>query len=280
MITGASSGIGRAVALQVARRGATVLLVARRSEELEALRAEIRADGGSAAVYPCDLTEDEAVDAMVKRVLAEYGAVDMLVNNAGRSIRRSVGLSTNRMHDYERTMALNYFAALRLTFGLLPTMIEQRFGHVVNVTTQGIQVHTPRFSAYLASKAALDVFSKVAGRDLLTDGVTFTSVRIPLVRTPMSAPSIKVFRRIPSLSPEQAGALVVRALEHRPEVVNMPTGTIAELVDKIAPRMMRLLVHLAAYQAMPETAPEARSRPRQHPLAAVAGAVTRLLWRP
>ncbi|SFA72272.1 Thioester reductase domain-containing protein [Amycolatopsis marina] len=281
LVTGASAGIGRAVAVAVASEGATVLLVARRGEELEAVRAQITSTGGSAAVYPCDLTDAEAVDAMVKRILAEHGPVDMLVNNAGRSIRRSVALSTDRMHDYERTMALNYFAPLRLTFALLPPMIEQRFGHVVNVTTQGLQNHTPRFSAYLSSKAALDEFGKVAGRDLLAAGITFSSVRLPLVRTAMSAPSAKVYRRVRSLSAEQAAGLVVRALRTRREVLNLPAGTAAEFADRLAPRTMRTLTHLAAYQAMPETAPDTRSRQRRtHPVVAVLAAVTRLAWRP
>ncbi|WP_216213375.1 SDR family oxidoreductase [Amycolatopsis aidingensis] len=280
LITGASSGIGRATALRVARHGAIVLLVARRSDELTAVREEIQAAGGRAEIHPCDVTDPEAVDAMVKQVLAEHGAVDMLVNNAGRSIRRSVAHSTGRLHDYERTMALNYFAPLRLTFALLPAMIEQRFGHIVNVTTQGLQNHTPRFSAYLASKAALDEFGKVAGRDLLAEGVTFSSVRVPLVRTAMSAPSAKVFRRLPSLSPEQAATMIVRALERRPEVVNLPAGTAADLADRLAPHTMRTLTHLAAYQAMPETAPDTRqAEGRRHPVVAVVATLTRLLWR-
>ncbi|WP_116046938.1 SDR family oxidoreductase [Amycolatopsis palatopharyngis] len=281
LITGASAGIGRAVAVAVARQGATVLLVARRGEELESVRAEITATGGTAMAYPCDLTDAEAVDAAVKRILAEHGPVDLLVNNAGRSIRRSVAMSTDRIHDYERTMALNYFAPLRLTLALLPSMIEQRFGHVVNVTTQGLQNHTPRFSAYLSSKAALDEFGKVAGRDLLAEGITFSSVRLPLVRTAMSAPSAKVYRRVRSLSAEQAADLVVRALRTRREVLNLPAGTAAELADRLAPRTMRTLTHLAAYQAMPETAPDTRSKQRRtHPVVAVAAALTRLVWRP
>src|SRR5699024_2123358 len=136
LITGASSGIGRATALKVARRGATVLLVARRPDELEKVREEISAAGGTATSHPCDLTDGESVEALVKNVLAEHGAVDMLVDNAGRSIRRSVRLATERFHEYERTMAINYFAPVRLILGLLPAMAERRFGHIVNFTTQ------------------------------------------------------------------------------------------------------------------------------------------------
>jgi NAD(P)-dependent dehydrogenase (short-subunit alcohol dehydrogenase family) len=275
LITGASSGIGRATALEVARRGAVPLLVARRPDELDAVRAEIEAGGGTAHTYPCDLTDAEAVDALVKQVLVDHDAVDMLVNNAGRSIRRSVHLSVDRMHDFERTMNLNYFAPLRLTLGLLPHMRARGFGHVVNVTTMGLQTDTPRFAAYLASKAALDEFGTVAGRELLGAGVTFTSVRMPLVRTPMIAPTT-AYRALPAASPQDAALLVVRALERRPVRVNRPAGCAVELAGAVAPRLSRLLAHLV-YSVLPESTPE---RPRRHsPLAAGAGAVTRLLWR-
>jgi NAD(P)-dependent dehydrogenase (short-subunit alcohol dehydrogenase family) len=276
LITGASSGIGRASALAVARKGAKVILVARRASELEEVRDEITAAGGASAAYPCDLTDGDAVDALVKDVLGDHGAVDMLVNNAGRSIRRSVALSTERFHDYERTMAINYFGPVRLILGFLPSMAERRFGHVVNVTTQGLQTDTPRFSAYLASKAALEEFGLTAGRETLSDGITFTSVRMPLVRTPMIAPT--GYRGIPSSSPERAAALVVKALEERPEILSLPEGRAAELATLTAPRLARFAAHLA-YRAMPESAPEARGLPRPPAPAAVAAAITRLFWR-
>ena len=276
LITGASSGIGRASALAVARKGAKVILVARRASELEEVRAEILAAGGTAAAYPCDLTDGDAVDALVKDVLGDHGAVDVLVNNAGRSIRRSVALSTQRFHDFERTMAINYFGPVRLILGFLPSMAQRRFGHVVNVTTQGLQTDTPRFSAYLASKAALEEFGLTAGRETLSDGVTFTSVRMPLVRTPMIAPT--GYRGIPSSSPERAAALVVKACEERPEILSLPEGRAAELATLAAPRLARFAVHLA-YRAMPESAPEARGLPRRSAPSSVAAAVTRLIWR-
>ncbi|MGK3204897.1 SDR family oxidoreductase [Amycolatopsis sp. MEPSY49] len=276
LITGASSGIGRASALAVARKGAKVILVARRESELAEVRDEITAAGGVAAAYPCDLTDGDAVDALVKDVLGEHGAVDMLVNNAGRSIRRSVALSTERFHDFERTMAINYFGPVRLILGFLPSMARRRFGHVVNVTTQGLQTDTPRFSAYLASKAALEEFGLTAGRETLSDGITFTSVRMPLVRTPMIAPT--GYRGIPSSSPERAAALVVKALEERPEILSLPEGRAAELATLTAPRVARFAAHLA-YSAMRESAPEARGLPRRPAPAAVAAAITRLIWR-
>ncbi|UOX85494.1 SDR family oxidoreductase [Amycolatopsis sp. FBCC-B4732] len=276
LITGASSGIGRASALAVARKGAKVVLVARRAPELEEVREEILAAGGTAAAYPCDLTDGDAIDALVKDVLGEHGAVDVLVNNAGRSIRRSVALSTERFHDFERTMAINYFGPVRLILGFLPSMTERRFGHVVNVTTQGLQTDTPRFSAYLASKAALEEFGLAAGRETLSDGVTFTSVRMPLVRTPMIAPT--GYRGLPSSSPERAAALVVKACEDRPEVLSLPEGRAAELATLVAPRLSRFAAHLA-YSAVRESAPEARDLPRRPAPASVAAAVTRSIWR-
>lgn len=235
MVTGASSGIGEATARAVAARGAHVLLVARRAEELARVQGEIEAAGGSAAAYPCDLTDGPAVDALVAEVLGEHGAVDYLVNNAGRSIRRSLALSYDRFHDVERTMAINFFGPVRLTLGLLPVMREQRFGHVVNLLTWGVQVKAPKFSAYIASKTALDVWSRIAGREAMADNVTFTNIRMSLVRTPMSAPT-EAYASARSLSPEQAAARVVRALEDRPLTVDTAAGRAAEVLNLVAPR--------------------------------------------
>ncbi|HEX5115342.1 MAG TPA: SDR family oxidoreductase [Pseudonocardiaceae bacterium] len=272
VITGASSGIGKATAFAVAARGAIPLLVARRQDELDEVRAEIQAMGGAAHVYPCDLSDADAVDALVKQLLADHD-VDMVVNNAGRSIRRSVHLSVDRLHDFDRTMILNYFAPLRLTLGLLPHLRARGFGHVVNITTMGLQTDTPRFAAYLASKAALDEFSVVAGRELLGDNVTFTTVRMPLVRTPMIAPTT-AYRALPAASPKDAALLVVRALEKRPVRVGRPEGVAAELAALAAPEVTRLIAHLV-YAMMPETSAEAR----RSFLATGAAALTRLLWR-
>ncbi|MDN4172469.1 SDR family NAD(P)-dependent oxidoreductase [Nocardioides sp. SOB77] len=231
LVTGASSGIGEATAYAVAERGARVLLVARRAEELERVRARI---GEAAAAYPCDLTDGDAVDALVARVLAENGAVDYLVNNAGRSIRRSLALSYDRFHDVERTMAVNFLGPVRLTMGLLPAMREQRFGHVVNVVTWGVQVKAPKFSAYIASKTALDTWSRIAGRETFFENVTFTNMRFSLVQTPMTAPTEAYAGR--GATPEQAAAKVVRALEDRPLTVGTLAGAFGEVVNVVAPR--------------------------------------------
>ncbi len=236
LVTGASSGIGEATALEAAARGATVLLVARRAEDLDRVRGEIEARGGHAATYPCDLTDGEAVDGLVKQVLAEHGAVDYLVNNAGRSIRRSLDLSYDRFHDFERTMAINYFGPVRLTLGLLPAMRAQGFGHVLNVLSWGVQMKAPKFAAYLASKTALDTWSRIAGRETYADNVTFTNVRFALVRTAMVVPTENVEDRS-ALTPEQAAARVVRALEDRPLTVDTRAGKAGELFNLVAPRL-------------------------------------------
>jgi NAD(P)-dependent dehydrogenase (short-subunit alcohol dehydrogenase family) len=237
MVTGASSGIGAAAARAVAERGATVLLVARRADELEQVRAGIEEAGGTAYAYVCDLTDGPAVDALVERVLAEHGAVDMLVNNAGRSIRRSLKYSYDRMHDFERTMAVNYFGPVRLMLGLLPAMRAQRFGHVVNVLTWGVQVKAPRFTAYIASKTALDTWSRIAGRETYADNVTFTNVRLSLVRTEMISET-DAYERSRARTPEQAAAVLVRALEDRPLTINTAVGNVAEVLNVVAPRLM------------------------------------------
>ncbi len=236
LVTGASSGIGEATARAVADRGGRLLLVARRVEELDRVAASIRSAGGAASTYPCDLTDETGVKSLVEDVLRDHGGVDMIVNNAGRSIRRSLAASWDRMHDFERTMEINYFAPVRLMLGLLPSMVEQGSGHVVNVLSWGVQVKAPKFTAYLASKTALDVFSRVAGRELYGDGVTFTNVRMPLVRTGMIGPT-ELYAKSPALSPEQAAERIVRALEDRPITVDTAVGRVAEVLNLALPRL-------------------------------------------
>jgi len=244
LVTGASSGIGAATARAVAARGGRVLLVARRDDQLERVRGEIEAAGGVAAAYVCDLTDGEAVDDLVKRLLEEYDAVDYLVNNAGRSIRRSLDLSYDRFHDFERTMAVNYFGPLRLTLGLLPAMRAQRFGHVVNIVTWGVQIKAPKFAAYIASKTALDTFSRIAGREAFHDNVTFTNIRLSLVKTDMIGPT-EAYRNLRAATPEQTAARVVRALEDRPITVNTAAGRVGEWLNLLAPRLSDLLMAYA-----------------------------------
>ncbi len=243
LVTGASSGIGEATARLVARQGATVLLVARRGDALTTLADEIVAAGGRAAAYPCDLTDGDAVDGLVAQVLADHGAVDYLVNNAGRSIRRSLAASDGRFHDVERTMAINYLAPVRLTMGLLPTMRLQRFGHVVNIVSWGVQLKAPRFSAYLASKSALDTWARVAARETWDDNVTFTNMRFGLVHTPMVATTVEHYRGWPAMTADQAAARVLRALEDRPVSWNTPAGRTGDVLNLLAPRLADYVMH-------------------------------------
>ncbi len=237
LVTGASSGVGEATARAVAERGAVVLCVARRQAELHRVVGEIEEGGGSAHGYACDLTDPAATDALVARVLSEHDHVDLLVNNAGRSIRRSLELSHGRMHDFERTMAINYFGPVRLTMGLLPRMRERRFGHVVNIVTWGVQLKAPKFSAYIASKTALDTFARIAGRETWFDNVTFTNLRLDLVRTDMIE-ATDAYRNAPAKSPEKAALLVVRALEDRPVTISTVAGRVGEVLNLVAPRAM------------------------------------------
>ncbi|GAA5067661.1 SDR family NAD(P)-dependent oxidoreductase [Nocardia callitridis] len=249
LITGASSGIGRSAAIAVAAKGATVFLLARRDDELAEVVAEIRATGGDAHGYPCDITDSDSVDHVVKLILDEHDHVDMLVNNAGRSIRRAIHRSTDRLHDYERTMAVNYFGAIRLTLALLPQMRERKFGQIVNISSAGVQAATPRFSAYLASKAALDKFTEVAAVETKADNVKFTTIHMPLVRTPMIAPS---GRQGPSQSPEWAAATILRALTERPRRIDVPIGTLAEYGAMFAPGIRDVVMH-RYYRALPDS---------------------------
>ena len=237
LVTGASSGVGEATAKAVAGAGAVVLCVARRQDQLDRVVREIEAAGGTAHGYTCDLTDAAATEALVERVLAEHDHVDMLVNNAGRSIRRSLKYSYDRMHDFERTMAINYFGPVRLTLGLLPRMRERKFGHVVNIVTWGVQMKAPKFSAYIASKTALDVFARIAGRETWFDNVTFTNLRLSLVRTDMIE-ATDAYRKAPARTPEEAAALVVRALEDRPITISTAAGRIGEVLNLLAPRAM------------------------------------------
>jgi thioester reductase-like protein/NADP-dependent 3-hydroxy acid dehydrogenase YdfG len=252
LITGASSGIGRATALKVAAAGGVPLLVARNVDKLEEVRAEIVAGGGAAYVYAADMSEMESVDRLVERVLADHRHVDMLVNNAGRSIRRSIALSYDRFHDFERTMQLNYFGAIRLIIGLLGDMRERGFGHVVNISSIGVQTNPPRFSAYVASKAALDAFTRVVASETIGDGVTFTTIHMPLVRTPMIAPT-KMYDAFPAITSDQAADMICEALRKRPKHMGTRLGTAGEVAYALSPKAVDRILHLA-YRVFPDSA--------------------------
>ena len=252
IITGASSGIGRASAIAVAERGATVFALARNGAALDQLVAEIRAGGGDAHAFTCDVTDSDSVEHTIKDILGRFDHVDYLVNNAGRSIRRSVVNSTDRLHDYERVMAVNYFGAVRMVLALLPHWRERRFGHVVNVSSAGVQARNPKYSSYLPTKAALDAFADVVASETLSDHITFTNIHMPLVATPMIVPSHRL-NPVPAISPERAAAMVVRGLVEKPARIDPPLGTLAEAGHYFAPRLSRRILH-QLYLGYPDSA--------------------------
>ena len=274
LITGASSGIGRAAARALADAGAITILVARSLHALEEVAAEIEAAGGRAHVFTADLADGAGVEDLVQRVLAEH-PVDVLVNNAGRSIRRSAALAEDRFHDYERTMAINYFGAARLTMLLLRQMRERGGGHVVNVSTIGVQVNPPRFSAYVASKAALDAFTRVVSSEVIGDGITFTTIHMPLVRTPMIAPT-KMYDAFPAVSPEEAADMICEAIRTRPKEIGTTLGTAGEVAYAVAPKLVDQLLH-AAFRLFPDSPASAGAGEPAAEIPPAAVALARLL---
>jgi NAD(P)-dependent dehydrogenase (short-subunit alcohol dehydrogenase family) len=251
LITGASSGIGRAAAVKVAAAGATVLLVARSLEKLEETKAEIEAAGGVAHIHRCDMSDVEDIERMAEEVLTYHGHVDILVNNAGRSIRRSVELAYDRFHDYERTMQVNYFGAVRLILALLPAMQSRKSGHIINISSIGTQTNPPRFSAYVASKAALDAFGRVIASEVIDYGIHITTIHMPLVRTPMIAPT-RMYDVFPAISPEEAAEMIAGAMVDQPKKVATRLGNFGELLYAVAPKMSDKILNLA-YGLFPES---------------------------
>ncbi|KAA1250572.1 SDR family NAD(P)-dependent oxidoreductase [Mycobacterium simiae] len=237
LITGGSSGIGEAAAKKIAEAGGTVVLVARTLENLEKVADDIRDDGGTAHVYPCDLSDMDAIAAMADKVLADLGRVDILINNAGRSIRRSLELSYDRIHDYQRTMQLNYLGAVQLILKFIPGMRERKFGQIVNVSSVGVQTRAPRFGAYIASKAALDSLCDALQAETVNDNVRFTTVHMALVRTPMISPTT-MYDKFPTLTPEQAAGVITDAIVHRPRRASSPFGQFAAVADAVNPAVM------------------------------------------
>jgi NAD(P)-dependent dehydrogenase (short-subunit alcohol dehydrogenase family) len=255
LITGASSGIGKAAAIKCAEAGAEVLLVARTPEKLEETKSTIEEAGGTAHIHQCDLSDIEDVERMAREVLEQHERVDILVNNAGRSIRRSVELSYERFHDFERTMQLNYFGALRLILSLLPAMRKRtkgrKGGHIINVSSIGVQTHTPRFSAYVASKAALDAWSRCVASEVVDDGVHITTIYMPLVRTPMIAPT-KMYDAFPTITPEEAAEMITRAMITKPKKVATRLGNFGELLYNVAPKASDAILN-TAYKLFPDS---------------------------
>ncbi len=252
LITGASSGIGKATALMMGEAGANVIIVARGEEALLETKAEIEASGGKAFAYTCDLSDMKDIERLTELVLKERGTVDILVNNAGRSIRRSIALSYDRFHDFERCMQLNYFGALKMIMGFLPAMTKQRKGQVINISSIGVLTNAPRFSAYVASKAALDSFSRCAASEFNDTGVSFTTINMPLVRTPMIAPT-KIYESVPTITPEDAADMVKQAVIFRPQRIATRLGIFAQVLHSVAPKISEIVMN-SAFRMFPDSA--------------------------
>jgi thioester reductase-like protein len=251
MITGASSGIGLETAKKIGEAGGEVLLVSRTREKLEELASEIEELGGTAHVHPADLSDLEDIDRLAAEVLEQHGGVDVLINNAGRSIRRSVERSYDRFHDFERTMQLNYFGALKLILAFMPGMRERKSGHIINVSSIGVQTNTPRFSAYVASKSALDAFARCTAPEVVQDNVKFTTVYMPLVRTPMIAPT-DIYKAFPTLTPDEAAQMLCDAMIDKPKRMASRLGTFGEVLYAVSPKTVDIVLN-TAYNLFPDS---------------------------
>ncbi len=245
MVTGATSGIGLAVAQMLAEAGARIIIVARGADKLAETEKQLKAAGAEEVhVYSADLSNEKSANGLVQQVTEDLGGIDILVNNAGRSIRRSIALSYDRFHDFERTMDLNYFGSLRLIMGFLPGMTERRLGHVINISSIGVLTNAPRFSAYVASKAALDAFARCAAAEYNDVNVAFTTINMPLVRTPMIAPT-KMYNSVPTISSEEAALFIKDAIIRRPQRIATRLGVFAQVMHALAPKSMEVVMNTA-----------------------------------
>jgi NAD(P)-dependent dehydrogenase (short-subunit alcohol dehydrogenase family) len=242
LITGASSGIGKNSALRLAEAGAHVLLVARSADKLEETASEIAELGGMATIYQADVSDLEDCDRLIAEVLKNHGFVDILINNAGRSIRRSLELSFDRFHDFERTMQINYFGAIRLIMGLAPSMLKEQKGHIINISSIAALTPSPRFSAYVASKSALDAWSRAAAVEFSDRNVRLTTINMPLVRTPMIS-ATTVYDSMPVLTPDEATDMVVEAVIKRPKRIATRMGVALQVMNAIAPKLSELVMN-------------------------------------
>ena len=252
MVTGASSGIGLESARKFAASGAIVILVARTLSKLQEQADIISKQGGEAYAYSCDLSELADIDRLAKKVLEDFGRVDILVNNAGRSIRRAVMESLDRFHDYERTMQLNYFGCVRLINGLLPSMVANKGGQIINISSIGCLVNAPRFAAYVASKSALDAFSRSLSSEVKQDNIDISTIYMPLVRTPMIAPT-KIYNYAPTWSVDKASSLVVDAAIHKTKRIKTFLGQTMEMSYAVAPKLNDSLL-ARGFQLFPSSA--------------------------
>ncbi len=242
LITGGSSGIGLAAAHKIAEAGATTIICGRDEDKLAEAAKEIRDRGFEVITYQADVADMADCDRFVQVLIENHGGVDILVNNAGRSIRRAIESSYDRFHDFERTMQLNYFGCLRLTMGLLPKMIAQRRGHIVNISSIGVLTNAPRFSAYVASKAALEAWTRCASSELADVGIKFTTINMPLVRTPMIAPT-KIYQNVPTLAPDEAADMIADAIVHKPVRIATRVGIFGQVLHALMPSVAHIVLN-------------------------------------
>ncbi len=253
LVTGGSSGIGLAAAIKFAEAGAVTLICARDQAKLDEAVKEIKDKAGKQAqihAFACDIADAEGCANLIEWCNS-FGGVDFLINNAGRSIRRAVESSYDRFHDYQRTMDLNYFGCLRVTMGLLPGMAAKKKGHIVNISSIGVLTNAPRFSAYVASKAALDAWTRCAASEFADTGVTFTTINMPLVRTPMIAPT-KIYNNVPTLSPEEAADMIAEACINKPVRIATRLGVSGELLHAAAPRIAQIVMN-TSFRMFPDS---------------------------
>jgi len=252
VVTGATSGIGLATAKMLGEAGAITCIAARTLDKLEEVKFELEQAGATVYAYQCDFSNMDDCDRFVAAVEKDHGSVDFLVNNAGRSIRRSINLSFDRFHDFERTMQLNYFGSLRLILGFAPKMLEKGRGHIVNISSIGVLTNAPRFSSYVASKAALDAFSRCAAAEFSDSNVSFTTINMPLVRTPMIGPT-KIYDSVPTLTPEDAADLIAKAIVYRPKRIATRLGTFAQVLHALVPKAGEIIMN-TGYKMFPDSA--------------------------
>ncbi len=269
LVTGGSSGIGLAAAVKFAEAGAITLICARDENKLAEARKQILAAAGKGAVvetFAADIADEASCRQMIERIIGEHGGVDFLINNAGRSIRRAIEASYDRFHDFERTMQLNYFGCLRVTMGLLPGMVAKKKGHVVNISSIGVLTNAPRFSAYVASKAALDAWTRCASSEYADTGVSFTTINMPLVRTPMIAPT-KIYNNVPTLEPEEAADMIAQACVHKPVRIATRLGMAGQVLHALVPRVAQIVMN-TSFRMFPDSSAakgEKSTRPNLSP---------------
>lgn len=251
LITGGSSGIGKATLRRVAEAGAIAVTVARDAEKLEETRREFEAAGLTIHTHSADIASKDDCDALVRTLNDTYGGVNVLINNAGRSIRRGIENSFDRFHDFERTMELNYFGALRLTMGLLPGMISKQKGHVINISSIGVLTNAPRFSAYVASKAAMEAWTRCAASEFADRRIDFTTINMPLVRTPMISPT-KLYEQVPTLTPDEAANLVVNAIIHKQVRIATRLGIFGALIHSLMPKVAQIIMN-TSFRMFPDS---------------------------